>query len=275
MSLSGYQVESFLNELRQYWGLRTDRPAYYEPSHISKEGKEWSQNMPQPKQHTPNSTWIYPSQIIEFIDDATIYDPIIEWERQRRAGLFTNPIYIPENPPAVFSLVKDHSVETEQPKYDTALPTEVTAQNVSENIQNNTKEPVSNESELTPAPQPTNQDFDIDLEEGFEVDEEIIGNEDQLEADVVYGNGRITEESTIAFLKDYPESALKFLLDREANGKPLSAETIKIHNRWKQRGLFRQKLYQYICEIMNWDQIPKDNIAKLFAEIEDKVLDLD
>ena len=266
MSLSGYQVESFLNELRQIWGLRTHVPAYYEPSSISTEGKTWSQSIPKTK---PNERWIAPNQIIEFIGDTTHYDPIIEWERQRRAGLFVNPIYVPKNPPPVFALVQEtpsSNSQAEDSEHERVLP----ICTPSETIENH-HIPIQTQAviEKTEALQDI-----VEFEENFEIDEESAISEDQMEADVIDGNGRITEDATVRFFKHYPDSALKFLFNRELDGKALNQETLKIHARWKTRGLSKQKLYQHLCNIMNWEKIPKMNIAELFSQIQETMIDL-
>ncbi len=275
MSLSGYQVESFLNELRQIWGLRTNVPAYYEPSTISQEGRVWSQNMPKRIPYTlqeTQETWIAPNQIIELIGDTTPYDPIIEWERQRRAGLFVNPVYVPENPPPAFSLIHAPEIQANEPKYQTeSLPAQT---QLSEHHQLPAQETLPVTKPQTEVPQQNEMlQEPVDLEEDFQIDEKSESSQEQMDADVIYGHGRITEEATISFLKNYPDSALKFLFSRELDGKALNQTTLKIHVHWQKRGLSKQKLYHYICDMMNWEKIPKLDIAELFSQIQDTVLD--
>ena len=52
---------------------------------------------------------VNPNNISHIVEDKNLYDPIIDYVQQSRAGLFVVPNYIPDNPPPKFPLVKEFS----------------------------------------------------------------------------------------------------------------------------------------------------------------------
>ena len=106
MQFSAYQIESMLDDYQQE-NFPSDRSAS-ETLSLSEEA------INEARQHfTPSanrtSVWKSPKEIIEFIEDKTAYDPVVDFVQQSRAGRFVDPVDVPENSPPVFSLVTDYS----------------------------------------------------------------------------------------------------------------------------------------------------------------------
>ena len=59
------------------------------------------------------------------------------------------------------------------------------------------------------------------------------------DADVVYGTGSITWEAVVSFVTTYPESALKYLLQKDSENKALKPEDDKIYTVLHKRGMQR------------------------------------
>ena len=63
------------------------------------------------------------------------------------------------------------------------------------------------------------------------------------ETDVVFGTGKITPASMMSFVRQYPDSTLKFLLRRNLDGRPLPSEFDQIYKTWEERGLMHQSTF--------------------------------
>ena len=68
------------------------------------------------------------------------------------------------------------------------------------------------------------EDDDVDFEE----DDGLTAVETD-ETDVVFGTGKITPASMMSFVRQYPDSTLKFLLRRNLDGRPLPSEFDQIY----------------------------------------------
>ena len=106
MQFSAYQIESMLDDYQQE-NFPSDRSAS-ETLSLSEEA------INEARQHfTPSanqtSVWKSPKEVIELIEDKTVYDLVVDYVQQSRAGKFVDPVYVPENPPPAFSLVNDYS----------------------------------------------------------------------------------------------------------------------------------------------------------------------
>ncbi len=125
-----------------------------------------------------------------------------------------------------------------------------------------------------------------DLAPVAEADEEDIEALDEMsdsfglvqltadDADVVFGNGKITIEAMIKFVQEYPESALKYLLRRDIDGRPLPREHEEIHRIWENRELKRPILKHYILKMMDWEDFPDMPIHELLGELRTKLFQL-
>ena len=123
----------------------------------------------------------------------------------------------------------------------------------------------------------------IELEpnvESFEVDEEeeeesaqSSGPEEE-DSDVVYGTGRITDQAHRSFIISSPDSAVKFLLRKELDGRPLKSSQDEIYNGWQERGLSRGKLRKHFLKIMEWDNVPELEVSEIYNQVKDKVYEI-
>ena len=52
--------------------------------------------------------WVNPGQILQWIEDRSPQDPVIDYEKQRRAARFVNNARVPGNPLPPFLRVQDH-----------------------------------------------------------------------------------------------------------------------------------------------------------------------
>lgn len=124
------------------------------------------------------------------------------------------------------------------------------------------------------APQPTQASVD-ELEEEFE---EMEGEEqaaDDGDSDVIFGTGRVTDESTVNFIHRNPDSAIKFLYRKTLVGKPLPASEEEIYQNWQNRGLSRKRVRDYILQIMEWDTFPTDKtLTDIWSELRDQIFEL-
>ena len=135
--------------------------------------------------------------------------------------------------------------------------------------------------EETPAAD--DESLEIELEpdvESFEVDEEeeeesaqSSGPEEE-DSDVVYGTGRITDQAHRSFIISSPDSAVKFLLRRELDGRPLKSSQNEIYNGWQERGLSRGKLRKHFLKIMEWDNVPELEVSEIYNQVKDKVYEI-
>ncbi len=135
--------------------------------------------------------------------------------------------------------------------------------------------------EETPAAD--DESLGIELEpdvESFEVDEEeeeesaqSSGPEEE-DSDVVYGTGRITDQAHRSFIISSPDSAVKFLLRKELDGRPLKSSQDEIYDGWQERGLSRGKLRKHFLKIMEWDNVPELEVPEIYNQVKDKVYEI-
>ena len=132
-------------------------------------------------------------------------------------------------------------------------------------------------------PTADDESLEIELEpdvESFEVDEEeeeesaqSSGPEEE-DSDVVYGTGRITDQAHRSFIISSPDSAVKFLLRKELDGRPLKSSQDEIYNGWQERGLSRGKLRKHFLKIMEWDNVPELEVSEIYNQVKDKVYEI-
>ena len=97
---------------------------------------------------------------------------------------------------------------------------------------------------------------------------------DDTEDDVVYGSGRITEDSVWNFIQTYPDSAVKFLYRRTLDNRPLSPQEEDIYRKWEQRGLSRAKVREIALDITGWTSLPDDLPHNIWRELRDRAFEL-
>jgi len=106
MQFSAYQIESMLDDYQQE-NFPSERSAS-ETLSLSEEAiNEARQHFTPSVNQAP--VWKSPKEVIELIEDKTVYDLVVDFVQQSRAGRFVDPVYVPENPPPAFSLVTNYS----------------------------------------------------------------------------------------------------------------------------------------------------------------------
>jgi hypothetical protein len=98
--------------------------------------------------------------------------------------------------------------------------------------------------------------------------------EDTGEDDVVYGTGRVTDDSVWDFVQRHPDSAVKFLYRKTLDNKPLSTADEDIYRRWELRGMTRSAIRQIVLEIMSWKALPEDFPHNIWRELRDQVFEM-
>lgn len=98
--------------------------------------------------------------------------------------------------------------------------------------------------------------------------------EDTGEDDVVYGTGRVTDDSIWDFVLSYPDSAVKFLYRKTLENKPLTPTEEDIYRKWELRGLSRSKVRALVLEIMRWKSLPEDFPHNIWRALRDQIFDM-
>ena len=109
-----------------------------------------------------------------------------------------------------------------------------------------------------------------DLPATEETEERYDENDDE---DVVYGDGRITEDAAFDFVQTYPDSAVKFLYRKNLDNKPLPPTDEDIYRSWERRGLTRQKVREFVLEIMGWHSLPDAFPHQVWKELRDQIFE--
>ena len=125
-------------------------------------------------------------------------------------------------------------------------------------------------STVTTADQLLNFEEDEEDEELEEDDSGLI-LVDSDETDVVFGGEKISKAALEKFIRQYPDSTLRFLLRRSLDGRPLSAEIEAIYYSWEKRGLSRGRLKKYLLKLMEWPEVPDLPILDLLQSLKDRI----
>ena len=110
-------------------------------------------------------------------------------------------------------------------------------------------------------------------EEDQEIEEDDSGLiiVDSDETDVVFGGEKISKAALEKFIRQYPDSTLRFLFRRSLEGRPLSAEIEAIYYSWEKRGLSRGRLKKYLLKLMEWPEVPDLSILYLLQSLKDRI----
>jgi len=110
-------------------------------------------------------------------------------------------------------------------------------------------------------------------EEDQEIEEDDSGLilVDSDETDVVFGGEKISKAALEKFIRQYPDSTLRFLLRRSLDGRPLSVEIEAIYYSWEKRGLSRGRLKKYLLKLMEWPEVPDLPILDLLQSLKDRI----
>ncbi len=98
--------------------------------------------------------------------------------------------------------------------------------------------------------------------------------DDSGEEDVVYGDGRISEDAAWEFIQQFPDSAVKFLYRKNLDNKPLSPTEEDIYRNWEMRGLTRAKVREIVLELMGWPSLPDSFPHEIWRAVRDQVFEL-
>ena len=133
----------------------------------------------------------------------------------------------------------------------------------------------------TQSPQPSLSSLDLlgemdetAVEEFIEDDEDSLLQDDSEIDDVVFGSKRITNAALEKFVRQYADSALKFLLQRNLDGRPLPVGIEEVYVGWEKRGLSRKRLKNYVLKLMDWSEIPDVPILDLLQTLRDRVYEV-
>ena len=102
----------------------------------------------------------------------------------------------------------------------------------------------------------------------------VTGDASDEDSDVIYGTGQITDEAHRSFILKSPDSAVKFLLRKELDGKTLKSTQDEIYEGWQSRGLSRGKLRKHFLKIMEWDSVPELEVSEIYEQVKDKVYEI-
>ena len=111
-------------------------------------------------------------------------------------------------------------------------------------------------------------------DEFIEDEEDGLALDDTEEEDVVFGSKKITQISMEKFVRQYPDSTLKFLFRRALDGRPLPSEIEIVYASWEKRGLSRGRVKKYLLKIMEFSEIPDMPIMELLQIIRDRVYEI-
>ncbi len=164
-----------------------------------------------------------------------------------------------------------------EPDGDLEAPAPVSAPPAPPPLEEDLEEPPADPAPLPEVVQSVSALLDFE-DEDYGADPEIdnLGLVQVVEddADVVFGNGPITAESMARFVQQYPDSALKFLLRRDIDGRPLPREHEEVHYMWEGRDLKRPRLKRYILNLMGWEDFPDLPIHELLSEVRSKLFEM-
>ena len=114
----------------------------------------------------------------------------------------------------------------------------------------------------------------VEPDEEFEFDKKVQIDEDDGDNDVVFGDGQIDSNSISRFVKNFPDSAIKFMFRKNLDGRNLPVEYEEIYINWEKRGLSRGRLKKFLFKLMKWDNFPDIPILEVVQRIKDRQYDL-
>ena len=129
----------------------------------------------------------------------------------------------------------------------------------------------------------TDSNISVNFDAEFENEKEIEFDEDKVhsmqqsgsdDTDVVFGSDIIRVPSMEKFVLQYPESALRFLMRQNIDGKPLPADIVLVHAGWEERGLSRNVLKKYVLKLMEWSDFPDLPFQDFYLQIRDRIFEV-
>ena len=123
----------------------------------------------------------------------------------------------------------------------------------------------------------TQYDAEFENEEDIEFDADEVHSMQQSgsdDTDVVFGSDIIRVPSMENFVLQYPESALKFLMRQNIDGKPLPSDIVLVHAGWEERGLSRNLLKKYVLKLMQWSDFPDLPFQDFYLQIRNRIFEV-
>ena len=129
----------------------------------------------------------------------------------------------------------------------------------------------------------TDSNISVQYDAEFENEEDIEFDVDKVQSiqysglddtDVVFGSDIIRVPSMEKFVLQYPESALKFLMRQNIDGKPLPSDIVLVHAGWEERGLSRNVLKKYVLELMQWSDFPDLPFQDFYLQIRNRIFEV-
>jgi len=129
----------------------------------------------------------------------------------------------------------------------------------------------------------TDSNISLQYDSEFENEEDIEFDVDKYhsmqqsgsdDTDVVFGSDIIRVPSMEKFLLQYPESALKFLMRQNIDGKPLPTDIVLVHAGWEERGLSRNVLKKNVLELMQWSDFPDLPFQDFYLQIRNRIFEV-
>ncbi|MDP6294718.1 MAG: hypothetical protein QF618_01775 [SAR324 cluster bacterium] len=119
-------------------------------------------------------------------------------------------------------------------------------------------------------------EIEVEEEQDEEFDFDTGGLQGAIEddSDVVFGDGRIEQNSITKFVSNYPDSTIKFLLRKSLDGRPLPAGYDEIYLNWENRGLSRGRLKKYLFKLMDWQDFPDIPVLDVVRKIRERHFEL-
>ena len=117
-------------------------------------------------------------------------------------------------------------------------------------------------------------DTEFENEEDIEFDVDKVHSMQHSSSDVVFGSDIIKVPSMEKFVLQYPESALKFLMRQNIDGKPLPYDIVLVHAGWEERGLSRNVLKKYLLELMQWSDFPDLPFQDFYQQIRNRIFEV-
>jgi len=119
-------------------------------------------------------------------------------------------------------------------------------------------------------------EIEVEEEQDEEFDFDTGGLQGTIddESDVVFGDGRIEQNSMTKFVSNYPDSTIKFLLRKSLDGRPLPAGYDEIYLNWENRGLSRGRLKKYLFKLMDWQDFPDIPVLDVVRKIRERHFEL-
>ena len=111
-------------------------------------------------------------------------------------------------------------------------------------------------------------------DEEFDFDTGGLQGAIDVDSDVVFGDGRIEQNSMTKFVSNYPDSTIKFLLRKSLDGRPLPAGYDEIYLNWENRGLSRGRLKKYLFKLMDWQDFPDIPVLDVVRKIRERHFEL-